>query len=394
MPAAPIPIRTEHLPFVAQVPFRSFFLIGIAQLLIALALWLAELGTRLELWSSPTPAWPAGVLHAASMLFGVFPFFVFGFTFNAFPKWHQRGPLAPPLFLAVAGLLAGGWLLLYASLAWRSLLAPAFGLIGAGWLLGLTLQIEIVRRPGFTPWHTRGVTIAVAAGGIGLAMLGHALNHDNGVLMQAAVAAGVWWFAAPLFFIAAQRVIPMFDGFVVPKLVPYQPNAALLIACAAFFAHGWSQMAGLPRVAASADTIAATVLWLHVARWPLRAIWQQRVLAMLHTGFGWFAVAMTLNAATGFGLLGIVSHALYLGGFGSLLFAMATRVTQGRVENKRLIESQAWTLFCILQFAVLSRVVSDLLASPAVAVAHLFSAALCLLAFGTWAARNLQRFLR
>jgi uncharacterized protein involved in response to NO len=384
----------RRLPYLAQVPFRTFFLIGVLQFLSVVALWLAELGTRAGIWHAPAPPWPPGTLHAASLLYGVFPFFVFGFTFNAFPKWHRRNPVAPGLFLAVALLLGTGWMLFYATMLFRALLEPAFALMLGGWLLGWLTLLDIVRRPGITPWHTRGVTAVVAIGGAGFAMFGHALAGGDGALMQASITIGVWCYAAPLFFVAAQRVIPMFDGFVVPRLEPYQPVWGLLLACASLVAHGILQIGGLTRWPAASDAVAALVLWAHVARWPLRAIWSQRVLAMLHTGFIWFAVALTLSALAEFTGPGFGGHALYLGAFGSLLFAMATRVTQGRVENKARIEAHAWYLFLLLQVAVVLRLAADLLTGEVAALGHFAAAGLVLIAFGAWTALNLHRYLR
>ncbi|MBL8494732.1 MAG: NnrS family protein [Rhodocyclaceae bacterium] len=392
---APRQETTERrLPYLAQVPFRTFFLIGVLQLLNVVALWLTELGTRAGFWHAPAPPWPPGALHAASLLYGVFPFFVFGFTFNAFPKWHGRNPVAPGLFLAVALLLGTGWLLFYATMLFGAPLEAAFALMLGGWLLGCLTLIEIVRRPGITPWHTRGVMAVVAMGGVGFAMFGHALAGGDGALMQASIGIGVWCYAAPLFFIAAQRVIPMFDGFVVPRLEPYQPVSGLLLACASLVTHGILQIGGLMQWRAAPDAVAALVLWLHVARWPLRAIWSQRVLAMLHSGFIWFAISLTLSALAGFTGLALGGHALYLGAFGSLLFAMATRVTQGRVENKERIEAHAWRLFLVLQSAVILRLAADLLTVEAATLSHLAAAGLFLIAFGAWAALNLHRYLR
>lgn len=115
---------------------------------------------------------------------------------------------------------------------------------------------------------------------------------------------------------------------------------------------------------------------------------------MLHSGFIWFAISLTLSALAGFTGLALGGHALYLGAFGSLLFAMATRVTQGRVENKERIEAHAWRLFLVLQSAVILRLAADLLTVEAATLSHLAAAGLFLIAFGAWAALNLHRYLR
>lgn len=394
MSADPIDTSSIRLPYVAQVPFRVFFLLGVVQLLLVVALWLAELGARTGLWPAVPLPWPAGMLHAASLLYGVFPFFLFGFSFNAFPKWHKRDALPPGSYLMVALLLAAGWLGVYGAVAFGLRLDVAFAPLLGGWALGWLLQIDIVRLPGIAPWHTRGVTAATGLGGVGLVLLARAMTQGDGALFHAAITVGAWAFAAPLFFCAAQRVIPMFDSFVVPRLELYQPPAGLVLVVASLFAHGACVIAGREQWTALPDAIAALVLWQHVARWPLRAIWQQRVLAMLHVGFIWFAVALSLNVVAALAQRPLGGHALYLGAFGSLLFAMATRVTQGRIKDKTRIEMQAWNLFRLLQLAVLARVAADLLPGEPARWLHLLAAALSLGAFGLWAAQNVRSYLR
>lgn len=384
----------SRLPYVAQVPFRAFFLLGVVQLLLVITLWLAELGARTGLWPAAPLPWPAGTLHAASLVYGVFPFFVFGFSFNAFPKWHKREAPTPTGYLIAALLLAAGWLGVYAAIAFGGRLDMAFAPLLGGWALGWLLQIDIVRGPGIAPWQTRGVTAATGLGGIGLLLLVRGMTQGDGVLIHAAIALGTWGFAAPLFFCAAQRVIPMFDSFVVPRLELYQPPVGLLLVVGSLLAHAVCLIAGGERWTALPDAIAALVLWQHVARWPLRAIWAQRVLAMLHVGFMWFAAALSLNVVATLTGLPAGGHALYLGAFGSLLFAMATRVTQGRIKDKTRIEMHAWALFRVLQLAVLARVAADVLPAEAARWAHLLAAALSLGAFCAWAAQNMRSYLR
>ena len=75
----------------SAAPHRLFFLAGAIQSMLALLLWTSLLAGRL-LGHAPALPMPPAWLHAWLLLFGMFPFFVTGFTLTAIPNWlGERG---------------------------------------------------------------------------------------------------------------------------------------------------------------------------------------------------------------------------------------------------------------------------------------------------------------
>jgi uncharacterized protein involved in response to NO len=117
-----------------------------------------------------------------------------------------------------------------------------------------------------------------------------------------------------------------------------------------------------------------------------------RLLAMLHLGFVWAALALLLAAADAALVLwteapalrlGLAPlHALTMGFLGGLLFAMATRVICGHGGLPVVADRVAWTLFWVLQAAVVLRLVASVW--PAYAAA--LSAAAAVAWGGVWVA--------
>jgi uncharacterized protein involved in response to NO len=98
------------------------------------------------------------------------------------------------------------------------------------------------------------------------------------------------------------------------------------------------------------------------------------MLAMLHGGFLWLGVAIGLQALS-HGLMALTGnelslglapvHALTMGYLGATMFAMTTRVASGHGGRPVAADNPAWTLYWVLQAAVLLRVIGALWPSGA-----------------------------
>ena len=84
----------------ASAPHRLFFLGGACQGIAAMLWWLLELSGRFGgfypvlPWMIP-PVWA----HAYLMIYGFFPFFIFGFLFTFFPNWLDAESIPPRDYL-------------------------------------------------------------------------------------------------------------------------------------------------------------------------------------------------------------------------------------------------------------------------------------------------------
>jgi uncharacterized protein involved in response to NO len=121
---------------------------------------------------------------------------------------------------------------------------------------------------------------------------------------------------------------------------------------------------------------------------------------MLHLGFVWLGLSLLLaGLARWMGLieglpeLGLGAlHALSMGFLGSILLAMVTRVACGHSGRTLVADGLVWSLFWLLQLAVLLRIIGTLpLASPWVLSA---SGALWAGLMGVWGVRLTGWFAR
>ena len=142
------PVRGgNRAPVIFHAPHRVMFLAGTIQLLAALAWWSHELALRLT--SGGAAVWPVhgGWLHGLWLIYGVYPFFIFGFLMTAMPRWQGAVPVPARIYLAAAGLCAAGWLLFWAGLRWHALLPAALGLVLSGWMVAWRDLVRIAGQP-------------------------------------------------------------------------------------------------------------------------------------------------------------------------------------------------------------------------------------------------------
>ncbi len=123
MPGRPAGAQAETPPpagpgILFAAPHRPMFLAGAAQTVLAFLPWVWELLARNGLLAGPAWPWPPGWVHGLWALYGVFPFFVFGFLMTAMPRW--QGLADTP-----GAAARGPWLCLV-----------------AGWLLAFTLSVD------------------------------------------------------------------------------------------------------------------------------------------------------------------------------------------------------------------------------------------------------------
>jgi uncharacterized protein involved in response to NO len=220
--------------------------------------------------------------------------------------------------------------------------------------------------------------------------------------------AGLWGFVGVVYATVAHRMIPFFTAAALPALDAWRPQWLLVVfvasmAMQAVFAAlealawplpawGWGAMAAL-------EAPIAMLLLALALRWGLVQSLKHRLLAMLHLGFVWLGIAFALSAlshallaATGGQLsLGLAPlHAYTMGFLGSILVAMATRVSCGHSGRALAADDLVWGAFLVLQVAVVLRLVAALwpaAAAPMTAVAALAWAVVMVgwaLRYGRW----------
>jgi uncharacterized protein involved in response to NO len=387
-------------------PHRVMFFGGAVQTLLAMSWWLFELGTRylLPQYSVSWPLFPTAA-HIWLLLFGMLPFFFFGFLMTTFPRWMAGHEIPAPRYVPAFLFMFAGVLLFYAGLLLGAeTLVVASAAMLVGWAGGLYALWRVLRdtRPG-DKRHTSVLFIAFCIGWLALAsFLIWQLSGAHGWL-QFALRAALWGFVLPVFATVAHRMIPFFTSSAlqqqdVPR--PFWPWWTILAASVVhgvlefFNLSGWLWLADLPLAFA-----ALTLSWL----WGFRRSFKNPLLAVLHVGFVWLGVAMLLYSAqslwllahhgTGF-ILGLAPlHALTIGCYATLMIGMGTRVTLGHSGLPFVIDTPVKLMFAGIQLTALLRIAADLLPAQS-GTLYLAATLLWLACFAPWVWRYLPAYWR
>jgi uncharacterized protein involved in response to NO len=391
-------------------PHRLFFFLGMLGLVVASLWWLAQLVAR-ALGAPLAPAVPPSWIHGWTMANGFLPLFMFGFLFTAGPKWLQTQ--APPArLLLVPGLFAfAGFVLVLAGAHLGGGLAAAGALVVAGGWSALLLRFLRMFVASRAPdrVHARLLLVFFFFGLLAHLAFAYGIARLSVVWIHSAEMLSVWLFIAPVYVTVAHRLIPFFTSGVVPALDAWRPLWLLVAFIGIVIAHGLLPVLGVLAPGAAigvlrvaVDAAGAALLFFVAWRWGLVQSLRNRLLAMLHVGFLWLGIALSLyafnQAAVLLGVpqaaLGLAPlHALTMGFFGGVAFAMVTRVTAGHSGRQLVADPLTWALFCTLQSAVVARLLVDAWPAHGSWLTPLAVALWCA-ALVPWALRNGLIYLR
>ncbi|MDB5931653.1 MAG: short-chain dehydrogenase [Polaromonas sp.] len=361
--------------YLLLAPHRLGFFLAMAVLVAASVWWtLVQLDRMTGALGLPFALSPS-LAHGAVMTFGFIPLFFSGFLFTAGPKWLDVRPLEIGQLLAPLLLQAAGWLLWLAAAhlhAGLALAALALAFAGLAWMTLLFWQL-IRRSRADDRVHAAAVGAACIVGCLSLAGLALSLAFGWHGAAQAWVQTGLWGFVLVVYVSVAHRMIPFFTASAVPLMKAWRPFWLLwlMLAVAALEVLAvWVELNGLipgsawPLVRGLVELAAGgLLLWIALA-WGLLKSLKNRLLAMLHIGFLWLGLALTLGGVTqlqgwaqGAPVLSLGSlHALTMGCLASLMLAMVTRVSCGHSGRALVADRLVWSLFWLLQLATLLRI--------------------------------------
>lgn len=411
--AGPVP---ERVPPLLLAPHRPAFLGGMLMLLLVSGWW-ALLLVAPQLGASVRTSMPPMMVHGFTFAAGFMPLFMTGFLFTAGPRWLDvAAPSAQSLRWPVLLHLAGVGLLVLGSVVDAGITAFGALLLAIAWTaVGVGFAGLIRASRARDKLHAKCVMVFWTIG-IGCALL---FACGLGIRQMPIVATALWLmvfaFITPIYATVAHRVLPFFTSGAVTRFVPWRPNWALGLLLAALLVFGALQTAArleaLPVQQVAWLTVftvgpAAAALALLALRWGLLQSLRGpslRLLAMLHLGFVWSVLALLLATADaalvllepGSGIrLGLAPlHALTMGFLGGLLFAMATRVICGHGGIAVVADRAVWTLFWVLQAAVLLRVAGSVW-PPHAAALSAASAVVWSAVWLAWATRFLPVLIR
>lgn len=376
-------------------PHRLGFFMAALMLALSSVWWAVVLVTRVLnialFWAVPAPA-----AHALLMSMGFMPFFFAGFLFTAGPKWLGLREVAARSLLPALSLMLAGWVGVLIGFHTHAVLASAgLALIAAGWTV-LSLKFFNLLRHSRVPdrVHASLVTVACGVGVITLWTAVLSLALGSPLLLRIATQVGLWGFVATVFAVVSHRMMPFLGGSAIAFLDAWRPLWLLWVMVAMLWLEAGFSAADLawwPGAAAvrwgqvTAELpFSLLMLWLAL-RWGRLQNLKIRLLAMLHGGFTWLGISFALNALShalmaltnGELSLGLAPlHAMTMGYLGATLLATTTRVSSGHGGRPVAADNIAWTLYWILQSAVLLRVIA--------AIWPAASTPFTLLAIATW----------
>ncbi|MEZ5665327.1 MAG: NnrS family protein [Burkholderiaceae bacterium] len=400
------PAAGWHPAWLLQAPHRLAFALAMLVLMGAAVWWaLVQLDRYTGLLGLQYVVSPT-LTHAAMMSLGFLPLFFAGFLFTAGPKWLAvQGPSVRQILPGLLAQFVGWWFWLAGAHLHLALAASGLALAALGLLLTYGRFWRLLRAsPAPDRLHATVVAVGGAMGVLSVVGLLLALLAGRPDLGSAMVRTGLWGCVVVTYVAVAHRMIPFFTSSAVPMIEVWRPFWvlwALLAMVAMELVAVWADWAGWPSgrewmlVLGLLELAAGSIiLWLAFA-WGLVQSLKIRLLAMLHLGFVWLGLSFVLaglsqllGLRTGMPVLGLGAlHALTMGFLGSLLVAMVTRVSCGHSGRTLVADALVWSLFWLLQVAVVLRIAAVLVPEPAAvtAVAALLWALVC----SVWGARLL-----
>lgn len=347
-------------PALFSFGFRPFFLFGALWSALVVPLWLFSF-----LHGGPealTREW-----HIHEMIFGFLGAVIAGFLTTAIPNWTGRMPVIGAPLAALFGLwVAGRLAMLYAPV-----LGPVAAVIDSAFLIAFA---AVVWREVLAGRNWRNLPICALVSLFALANVAFHFRLVRGlddVGMRLALGA-----ACVLIALIGGRVTPSFtrNWLRVRRIVP-EPAAAsdfdtgvvILtgVATAAWVVMPQSVFAGAALVGAGAANL------IRLTRWRGWKAAHEPLVWILHLGYGWLATGLlllgvsVLNPALAPRTAGI--HALTAGAIGVMTLAMMTRATRGHTGRPLMADGATIAIYLTINLAALLRV-----AAPFTGAGHIW----------------------
>lgn len=334
--------------------FRPMFLAAGSWAAIAVVLWLSMFFGYVHLPTRFDPmSW-----HIHEMLFGFVMAAVVGFLLTAIPNWTGRLPVRGFRLAALAGLWVLGRLVCLISADMPAWLAIVLDLAFRATLLFVTAREIIAGRN----WSNLGTTAPLA-----VFLIADLLMHLESI--NEPVPDGLGWrlgIAAPIILIGVigGRIIPSFTRNWLfkhksPRL-PVAPNR-FDAACVIVLALAFILWAFLPAHRATGTLLIASALLnaVRLSRWAGWASWPEKLLFILHVGYGWIALGTVLLGLSIFNI-GVPEpsaiHALAAGAIAVMILAVMPRVTLGHTGRTLTANRATVAVFVLINGAAVFRI--------------------------------------
>lgn len=358
------------------------------------------------LWHPIAWAIAPSAAHAWLMMYGLFPFFMFGFLMTTYPRWMKGSDIPPHRYVPAFLLLMLGAISFYIGLLTsHTLLIVAIFSTLSGWLLALYALLRVLLDTTHeNKRHPQLIFVALSLGWCSLVAYLVWLLSGNTTWLRFSIQGGLWLFLLPVFSSVAHRMIPFFTASALTHNYIPSPHWAWWVILAASAGHGLLQINNASAWLWLCDAPLAIVA-LHLTHsWGLRRSLKFPLLGVLHIGFAWLGIAMLLFTVQSFLLFvshgeafiwGLAPlHALTIGCFSTLLIGMATRVTLGHSGLPMKVGKPINLMFVGIQLVAILRVLADILPIQTGHWLYVAAGAIWLACFGSWAVRYFPVYWR
>jgi uncharacterized protein involved in response to NO len=369
--------RAYNGPTLFTYGFRPFFLAGSAWAALAVPLWV---------WSflAGGPGALTRDWHVHEMLFGFLAAVMAGFLTTAVPNWTGRMPVVG----APLALLAGLWLAGRLTMLCPAASEPLAGIVDSAFLV---VFAAIIWREVIAGRNWRNLPVCGLASTFALANVAFHLNGGLGPSgLGERLALGV---AATLIAFIGGRIVPSFTrNWLKSHRLPEPPRA---IPALDMIALGLTAIGGLAWAAAPSAPATGALLvlagagnLLRLTRWSGWRAGREPMVWVLHAGFAWLGAGLLLLGAAV--LTPLIArpagvHALTAGAIGVMTLAVMTRATRGHTGRPLAADRATLAIYIVINLAAAVRVAAPFFGALQPTLLEI-SAALWMAAFGGFVA--------
>lgn len=338
-------------------PFRLFFLLTGLYGVVTVGAWMSYLfgGLALPL------GWSSVHWHAHEMLFGLTSAAIAGFLLTAMCNWTGAPPLHGSALLGLACLWLAGRVMMWTASWWP-----------AGWVAAVDLL--------FLPWMAIYVARVLLAHGnkrnlimVAILLL---LTLANGMMHAGFMTGSGFWLTLGqltafnlitlMMVVIGGRIIPLFtinwlrnNGGDIAAVAPSaRLDRVALITTALLVPADW--LMGFPWITGFFAVVAGVLHGARLATWAGWKTGREPLLWILHLGYAWIVVALLLKGAAAFNLVAASAwqHALGVGGMGTLILGIMTRVALGHTGRSLALPPFGVLIYLAITLGALSRVLT------------------------------------
>ena len=379
-------------PVLFSYGFRPFFLLGAVYAGHAVLAWLPVFYGELQLRT----AFGAIDWHVHEMLYGYLPAVVTGFLLTAIPNWTGRLPLqGAPLIVLVAAWLLGRLAIMFsAMIGWLPAAAIDVGFL---LLVAAAATREIIAGGNWSNLKVVSLVVLLATGNICFHLEAHfAGAADYSIRLGLAV-------VVMLITLIGGRILPSFTrNWLVRENpgrlpVPFNRFDAIVIAASAVTLVLWMVIPHSPATGA-ALMIAGILQSMRLARWAGDRTARDRLVLILHLGYGFIPLGFLLLGAASFDLVPAAAgvHAWGGGAAGTMTLAVMTRASLGHTGHVLTASRGTQVIYAAVLLAAMIRIAAAL--APAYLIPLLVTAAIlwasAFLGFGAAYGQMLTRRVR